>query len=189
MWREIARITDHASRITHPASRFENTLYKPPDRDKLAVTKRNIMRKTFLLFAVVVVLAALASGCANAERKFGRGMSNTFDIVRAGEFRRTMEQTALFEGPDAGYTTGVVRGFNRTLARTGIGLYEVVTAPLPPYGPIFTSHFAPGPVYPDNFTPGLLADSAFSTDTFVGFSGGEVFPFLPGSRYRIFDTP
>ena len=40
------------------------------------------------------------------------------DIVRGGEFRRTVEQTALFQGPDAGYTTGVVRGINRTLART-----------------------------------------------------------------------
>jgi putative exosortase-associated protein (TIGR04073 family) len=147
------------------------------------------MRRTFFLLAAVTVLAALASSCANTEQKFGRGLGNTFDIVRGGEFRRTSEQTALFQGPDAGYTTGFVRGINRTLARTGIGIYEIVTAPLPPYGPIFTDHFSPSPVYPDNYTPGVLADSMFATDTSLGFSGGEVLPIVPGSRFRVFDTP
>jgi putative exosortase-associated protein (TIGR04073 family) len=147
------------------------------------------MRKTFFLMAAVTLLAALASGCANTERKFSRGLGNTFEIVRGGEFRRTAEQTALFEGPDTGYTLGFVRGFNRTLARTGIGIYEIVTCPLPPYGPICTDHFAPSPVYPDNYTPGLLADSMFATDTSVGFSGGDVAPLVPGSRFRVFDTP
>src|ERR1043166_6041177 len=115
--------------------------------------------RNILPLLVVLVIAALASGCANVERKFGRGMANSFEIVRAGEFRRTMEQTAIFDGADAAYTTGFVRGINRTLARTGIGVYEVVTAPLPPYDPVFTDYFAPGPVYPDNYVPTLLNDS------------------------------
>jgi putative exosortase-associated protein (TIGR04073 family) len=144
------------------------------------------MRKTLPLL-VVLVIAALASGCANVERKFGRGMANSYEIVRGGEFRRTMEQTALFNGPDAAYTTGFVRGINRSLARTGIGIYEVVTAPIPPYGPVFTDHFAPGPVYPDNYTPGLIDDSMFATDTELGYSGGDILPFIPGSRFRVFD--
>src|SRR5436190_5387158 len=120
------------------------------------------MRKTLSLLAVLVMSGAFLSGCAytnKVENKFGRGMANTFEIVRAGEFRRTMEQTALFDGPDAAYSTGFVRGVNRTLARTGIGIFEVVTAPFPPYGPIFTDHFAPGPVYPDNYAPTLIEDS------------------------------
>jgi putative exosortase-associated protein (TIGR04073 family) len=144
------------------------------------------MRKTLPLL-VVLVIAALASGCANVERKFGRGMANSYEIVRGGEFRRTMEQTALFNGPDAAYTTGFVRGINRSLARTGIGIYEVVTAPIPPYGPVFTDHFAPGPVYPDNYAPGLIDDSMFATDTELGYSGGDILPFIPGSRFRVFD--
>src|SRR5262245_20754856 len=145
------------------------------------------MRNTFLFLAVLVV-GALGSGCTNVERKFGRGLNNTFEIVRGGEFRRSMEQTALFEGPDAAAGFGFVHGVNRTLARTGIGIYEIVTAPLPPYGPVFTDHFAPGPVYPDNFQPGVMADSMFATDTWVGFSGGDVAPFVPGSRFKVFDT-
>src|SRR5687767_8953177 len=132
------------------------------------------MLKSVSFLAVLVMAGALATGCAKIERKFGRGLANTGEIVRHGEMRRTIEQTALFNGPNAGYTTGAIRGFNRTLARTGIGIYEVITAPFPPYDPVFTEHFAPGPVYPDNYTPGLLADSLFATDTEVGFSGGDV---------------
>ena len=145
------------------------------------------MRKSFLLLAVAVA-GALATGCANTEKKLGRGMSNMTEIVRGGEMRRSVEQTGLFEGPDAAYTTGVVRGFNRTMARTGVGIYEIVTCPFPPYDPIFTGYLAPGPVYPDNFQPGLVEDSLFSTDSNLGFAGGDVFPVLPGSRFRIFDT-
>ena len=49
-------------------------------------------------------------------------MSNTFEITRMGEMRRSIEQTAVFESPSAGYTAGAVRGLNRTLARTGMGI-------------------------------------------------------------------
>lgn len=145
------------------------------------------MSKTLSFLSLLAVLA-LASGCANVERKMGRGIANSFEIVRGGEFRRTMEQTALFSSPDEAYTYGFVRGVNRTLARTGIGIYEIVTAPFPPYDPVFTHEFAPGPVYPDNYTPALLADSMFDTDVYFGFSGGDIAPWIPGSRFRIFDT-
>jgi putative exosortase-associated protein (TIGR04073 family) len=145
------------------------------------------MRKTLSLLAFVAVAAVFASGCANVENKFGRGMANTADIVRGGEFRRSMEQTALFDGPDAAYSVGFIHGVNRTLGRTGIGVYEMVTAPFPPYHPVCTDTFAPGPVYPDNYTPGVMADSIFSTDTELGYSGGDVAPFIPGSRFRVFD--
>ena len=146
------------------------------------------MRKTLPYFALSLIGVALVSGCANTERKFGRGMSNVFEIVRGGEFRRSMEQTALFEGPEAAYGYGFIRGINRTLARTGIGVYEVVTAPIPPYDPVFTDYFAPGPVYPDNYVPTLLEDSMFSTDTNLGYSGGDVIPMVPGSRFSVFDS-
>ena len=103
-----------------------------------------------------------------------------------------MEQAALFEGPDAGYGAGFITGLNRTLARTGIGIYEVVTAPIPNpgrgYDPICTNYLTPKPAYPDSYTPGLIEDSAFSTDTNLGFAGGDISPVIPGSRFRIFDT-
>jgi putative exosortase-associated protein (TIGR04073 family) len=145
------------------------------------------MRKTLPFLVVLGIASLFVSGCANVEGKFGRGMANTYEIVRGGEIRRSMEQTALFEGPDTAYSTGFVHGLNRTLGRTGIGIYEMVTAPFPPYHPIFTDTFAPGPVYPDNYTPGIIADSMFATDTDVGYSGGDVAPFLPGVRFRVFE--
>jgi len=147
------------------------------------------MRNKFPLLAAVVITGAMAVGCTNVEQKFGRGMNNMFEIVRGGEFRRTFEQTALYEGPDAAYGPGFVTGVNRTLARTGIGVYEIITAPFPPYDPVFTDKFAPGPVYPDNNTPGIIADSMSASDTRVGFSGGEVLPMVPGSRFKIFENP
>jgi putative exosortase-associated protein (TIGR04073 family) len=153
----------------------------------ISAQRIEFMRKTLPLLSVLGLAAIFASGCANVENKFGRGMANTFEIVRGGEFRRSVEQTGLFDGPDTAYTTGFVHGLNRSLARTGIGVYEVVTAPFPPYHPVFTDQFAPGPVYPDNYTPGLVADSMFATDTELGYSGGDVLPFLPGCRFRVFD--
>ncbi len=146
------------------------------------------MRKTFPLLAAVALAAVLAAGCAGPEHKFGRGMSNTFEIVRHGEARRNVEQTALIYGPEVAYTTGFVTGLNRTLARTGVGIYEVITFPFPPYGPVATHYLAPNPVFPDNYTPALVEDSLFATDTNLGFSGGDVLPWLPGCRFRIFDT-
>ena len=145
------------------------------------------MRNNFPFLAAAVLAAALATGCANVEKKLGRGMNNMLEIVRGGEFSRTMEQTGLFDGPDYAYTTGFIRGVNRTLARTGIGFYEVVTSPFPPYDPVFTDYLTPNPVYPDNYQPGLLDDQMFATDTYLAFSGGEIAPLAPGSRFRIFD--
>ena len=137
---------------------------------------------------MVTLLGALASGCAHMENKLGRGLSNTAEVVRAGEYRRTMEQTRVFTSPDEAYTTGTLRGVHRSVARTGIGLYEIITFPFPPYGPVFTKHFAANPVFPDNYTPNLVEDSMFATDTYTGFSGGDTLPIIPGSRFQIFET-
>ena len=157
---------------------------------------------------LALILALVFTGCAGPEQKLGRGFNNLTELVRGGEMRRSVEQTALWDGPDSGYTTGFIRGFNRSLARTGVGIYEVVTFPVPPYSPSFTSpdrlypdytvknkKFPYGgmvlpakPGYPANYTPSLLSDSLFSTDTSLGFSGGDVLPFFPGSRFRIYDN-
>jgi putative exosortase-associated protein (TIGR04073 family) len=150
--------------------------------------KAQIMRNILPFLAAAVIAGALATGCANVERKFGRGMSNTYEIVRLGDFRRTMEQTAFFEGPEYAQTTGFYKGLHKSLARTGIGIYEMITAPIPPYDPVCTDYLSPGPVYPDNYAPGIIADQMFASDSYLGFSGGEVFPMVPGCRFRIFDT-
>ena len=145
------------------------------------------MRQSTFLLSAIAGLALLGSGCANSEAKFGRGMRNATEFMRLGEIRRSMEQTALFDGPDVAYTAGFIRGFNKSVVRTGVGIYEVVTAPFPPFDPVFPDYMSENPVYPDNYQPSLLADSTFDLDTALGFTGGDIAPFVPGSRFRIFD--
>ena len=164
------------------------------------------MRIAITLLALIAAL--VLSGCEGPTRKFGRGLNNFTELARGGEIRRSIEQTALWEGPEAGYTTGFIRGLNRTVVRTAIGAYEVVSAPFPPYGPLLTSTnrlypdysmrntsfpwggmvLPESPVFPDNYRPTVIADSLFATDTSLGFSGGDVLPMFPGSRFHIFDN-
>ena len=146
------------------------------------------MRNSVTLLLAVAVTGLLASGCAGPERKLGRGVSNVSEIVRWGELRRTMEQTALFDSPNTAYTTGAIRGFNRSMARVGIGLYEIITSPFPSYDPIATNYLKPNPVYPDNYTPNLIGVPAFDSATELGFSGGDIAPMFPNSRFRIFSN-
>ncbi len=136
------------------------------------------------MLAALSAVTFLMVGCAGTERKMGRGMLNATEFMRGGEIRRSMEQTALWDNTYATYTTGFIHGFNRSLARTGVGIYEIVTAPLPPYDPIFLPEY---PVCPDSYRPRLIADPTFGPDAALGFSGGDVAPMIPGSRFRIFD--
>ncbi len=160
---------------------------------------------TFLALAGAVIFGA---GCAGPERKLGRGFLNATEMLRGGEMRRSIEQTALWENADSAYTVGVLRGAHRTLTRTGIGLYEMLTFPFPSYDPMLTSTnriypdiavrnrsypwggmvLTEFPTYPSSYAPGLLEDATFATDTSLGFSGGDVAPMIPGSRFRVFDN-
>jgi putative exosortase-associated protein (TIGR04073 family) len=146
------------------------------------------MRKTFPFLATLVIAGALVSGCSSAEKKLGRGMSNMTEFARLGEMRRSIEQTTLFEQPGGHYATGFIKGLTKSFARTGVGVYEVVTAPFPPYDPVFTDYLSPNPVYPDNYKPDIIDDPLFATDTNMGFSGGDVAPYIPASRFKIFNT-
>lgn len=145
------------------------------------------MRKSLYLLGSFTLLALLGVGCAGPEQKFGRGVGNMTEIARGNEFERSVEQGGLFQGTDVGFHTGVVRGINHTLARTGVGIYEVITAPFPPYGPIFTDYISPRPLYPDSFHPRKWADPIFGADSQLGFNGGDVAPWFPGARFRVFD--
>jgi putative exosortase-associated protein (TIGR04073 family) len=146
------------------------------------------MRNTFPMLAAATLAGLLAAGCAGPEKKLGRGMRNTMEIARLGEMSRSIEEAALFDGPGQAHTTGLVRGFNRTLARTGLGLYEVVTFPIPSYRPIWTSYLSPNPAFPDSYKPGLPASPMLATDADLGFSGGDILPWMPGCRFRVFDN-
>jgi putative exosortase-associated protein (TIGR04073 family) len=146
------------------------------------------MRNISYLAGTLALVAALGAGCAGPEEKLGRGLSNSTEFIRLSELQRSEEQAGLFDGTDVGLTTGLVRGIDRTLARTGVGIYEVVTAPLPPYGPVCTDYLSPRSQYPDGYQPRKWSDSMFDTDRMMGFSGGDVAPWFPGSKFRVFDN-
>jgi putative exosortase-associated protein (TIGR04073 family) len=152
------------------------------------------MRNIIPFLALAVVVGFFITGCAGPEEKLGRGITNSFEIVRGGEMRRSIEQTSIFDSPSVGYTTGAIHGFDRTVERTGVGLWEVVTFPIPnhkdydTYGPIDTAHLKPHTIYPDSYTPGLPSSGLLDTDTHTGFSGGDVAPWIPGNRFTVFDN-
>ena len=155
------------------------------------------MRKIiFPLAAMAVVLVAV--GCAGPERKLGRGLTNTYEIVRWGELRRSIEQNAV-EGSSGSGCYGFIHGFDRSIARTGLGLAETITFPFPtptydPMAPGFYEHCIgddrvnPSPVFPSSYTPRRWSDALFDTDTYTGFSGGDVAPYVPGSRFSVFEN-
>jgi len=143
--------------------------------------------------AMVVLLGLLTAGCSGPEQKLGRGLNNVTEIFRMGEIRRSMEQTALYDSSDTAYTTGFIKGFNRTVFRTFVGAFEVVTFPIPSYEPFLNPDnvYFPGmsvdPVYPEASKPRFISDSSWSPDTYLGFSGGDIAPMVPGSKFRIQD--
>jgi putative exosortase-associated protein (TIGR04073 family) len=155
-----------------------------------------MLNKVFYFLSLIAV-SSLVAGCAGPEQKFSRGLNNTLEFARMGELRRSMEQAAIFDTPGhGGITDGFFRGVDRSLARTGAGLYEVLTFPIPngghgDYGPIFFGEGllrSPDPVYPDSYSPDWISDAMLEPDTALGFAGGDVAPYLPGSRFRIFDN-
>jgi putative exosortase-associated protein (TIGR04073 family) len=150
------------------------------------------MRNIIPFLAVSILASLFTAGCAGPEEKLGRGISNSLEFARGGEMRRSIEQTAVFESPSQAYTTGVIRGIDRSFERTGVGLWEIASFPFPnhkdSYGPIDTARLSPGPVYPESYKPGLISDAMFDTDTYTGFGGGDVAPWIPGSRFRVFNN-
>lgn len=145
------------------------------------------MRK-MLFFFVAAVTASVLTGCTGPEHKLARGFNNTMEIVRWGDLRSSVEQDAVFSSPNVDYSYGAVHGFDKSVTRIGVGLYEVVTFPIPSYKPVLTNYLSINPRYPGTYRPGIVSGSTFDTDTYTGFSGGDVAPFIPGSRFQIFDN-
>ena len=147
------------------------------------------MRNLFSSIIPFLGLALLVSGCAGPEEKLGRGVNNLTEITRLGELRRSIEQTSVLDNRDLAYTTGLFHGIDLTAARTAAGFYEVATFPFPNrkpenFGPVF---YPENPVSPDSYKPNWYSDQMTSPDTALGFGGGDIAPFVPGSRFHIFD--
>jgi len=153
------------------------------------------MRK--LIFLFVAAAAATLTGCSGPEQKLSRGLDNTFELVRWGDMRHSVEQNAVFSEPNFSYTYGTIHGFDQSIKRAGLGIIETATFILPnPQSvtcwnyktPMCTNSIPINPQYPDSYKPGLIYDSTFDTCTYSGFSGGDIAPFVPGSRFKIFDN-
>ena len=144
------------------------------------------MRNANLFLAVVALAALFTAGCAGPEQKMGRGVTNVMCLVNMGEINRGVEQSAILGTPGPSYAPGFFHGVNQTIARTGMGVYEIVTFPFPPYHPVGTKYVAPEQGYPDSYKPGIIDGPTFQTDTYFGFSGGDEAPFVPGSRFAVF---
>lgn len=134
----------------------------------------------------MVVAALVGSGCSGPEQKLGRGFTNMAEVTRGGEFQRAVEQDSVFMGSDVGFHTGAVQGVHHTIERVGMGVYEVVTFPFPPYSPILTKWVKPKPSYPDSFVPGNYSLPETDADQYLGFTGNEVGFWFPGSRLAMF---
>jgi putative exosortase-associated protein (TIGR04073 family) len=94
----------------------------------------------FLLPAVAVVLVASVAHADIQQppasefgptRKLGRGLGNIcFGIT---ELPESMVSVNYFDGNNAAFSYGVVRGLGRFFARLGYGLYDTFLFPFPTY--------------------------------------------------------
>ncbi len=141
------------------------------------------MCKDWIQLSLLAGLAVGLTGCAEAERKFGRGVNNLTEFARLGEMSRSVEQHTLAYGPASGRTRGLVNGFNRSVARTAVGAFEVLTFPIPTKSYFKSEH----PVYPDSYKPGVGDGPLMNTDHSLSFSGGETGSMFPGSRFKVFE--
>ena len=148
------------------------------------------MQNATSFLALAALGALFTAGCAGPEQRLGNGFSNVTEFARLGEMQRSVEQSSVFD-PGDGVSTGLIHGFDQSVYRTVAGAYQIVTFPA---GNLLTQssfeqkHIPNGTTYPDSYRPGLPDTSTFQTDTYFGFSGGDIAPFVPGSRFAVFDN-
>ena len=133
-----------------------------------------------LLALAVVGVVPLLTGCNSMEQKLGRGLANVYEPLRMGELRRSVEQNSISDNPSGGPGYGLVHGFARTFERTAVGLFEVVTFPIPTE-PIM---HPVAPVYPDSQPRQMMGNMGVGSDQYLGFQDGAVTPFLPGVEFN-----
>ncbi|HRI15806.1 MAG TPA: exosortase system-associated protein, TIGR04073 family [Verrucomicrobiota bacterium] len=134
--------------------------------------------KSVGIFAASSAMAWL-TGCSSMEHKLGRGLANITEPIRLGELTRSTEQTYLADGPVAAQTYGVVHGISRTIQRTAVGVFDVVTFPIPTDPLIHPVD----PVYPDSNPPRMKGGLGVRTDQYLGFQDTAVLPMVAGSDF------
>ena len=95
------------------------------------------MRRAHLMAGVLAASLLLASSAQAQDpiHKMGRGVVNV--LTGWLELPKQMHLGAQESNPVTGITQGLLKGISMTLLRTGIGLYEAVTFPIP-----YPNHFA-----------------------------------------------
>jgi len=115
----------------------------------------------------------------------------TFGAIQG--FNRTLVRTfvgayevATFPIPDP--TKGGAPSYDSIFAKNVTGADDVyIPGPFRSDQVLSLNFMTADPKHPTNFKPGLLSDSLFATDRALGFSAGDVAPFIPGSRFHVFD--
>ena len=103
-------------------------------------------RKTVIIIIslMLIGLFSIQSTCfaENMLRKLGRGLANV--ATGAIEIPKAVQETFYEEGPVAAVSWGLMDGVYKFFARTLVGVYEVVTFPIPfpaDYAPIVEPEF------------------------------------------------
>jgi putative exosortase-associated protein (TIGR04073 family) len=85
-------------------------------------------------------------------RKFGRGIANI--TTSAFEIPKSIQESLYDDGPVAAATYGLFDGIFKFVVRTVVGVFEVVTFPIPipaDYAPIVEPEFLFSPDEPYSF--------------------------------------
>ena len=81
-----------------------------------------------LIFILTIGLANTVY-CDDALVKLGRGVCNV--VTSPYEFVNQVSKVNNTDGPFAAISVGVLKGFSMVIVRAAVGLYEVVSFPLP----------------------------------------------------------
>ena len=89
-----------------------------------------IKKISILIITVLFVMISVAPAfCDNQVTKLGRGFANmlTFPL----EIPEQISRTNNSDGPFAGWTVGVLKGFGSAVGRAFVGIYETATFMIP----------------------------------------------------------
>ena len=96
---------------------------------------KKILSAGLVIFIILSMITSSAY-CDDALKKLGRGICNC--VTFPFEIFEQIKRTNLSDGPMAGWTWGLLKGVGMTGVRAVVGVYEVVTFPVP-----LPKHYAP----------------------------------------------
>ena len=100
--------------------------------------------KILFICCVIIAMVGMATQCyaQSPMKKLGRGLANI--LTGWIELPKNMYDTSGEENMLSGITMGMAKGIGMTIVRTGAGVYETITFPLPipeDYEPVLEPEF------------------------------------------------